>query len=1042
MSFGLPGHELVDAAPVTDGTETCATPAAGFNKHVPLAGGNTSTSAKNAGGVRGAGGHPGSKAQLSATPLEVSDSAVAGTCVWRDTDAKLGSIDTLAGALVATTINEVGGSHLAAVRNGERGLEGSDANRSFYADFPATAKGVGAAKVRQRSATVTTLQAAPTSSPHSTSSPHLQKMVASSQGLKQALQPRPPLVSIGGGPLSHTLSSTAVPVRHLYFVPSAFYAHNSVTSSAVLSAARLHRGHNGTSTGLTPLGVVTKGISQPQVRLQPEVSRSPSGMDVLAERARRAAQLYASGGIDHEAEAALPGTAGSRLGPMERPELAVRSSSSSWPAVQVARGYGVPRDPFRQGLQERALSDYGEVDLVPGSKRHRHRLPSHCTGSSEHGRREQRLTSTSDHGGGGVVVSARWMKSPSASSSSSMLFASPQSPVMALVSATASASSVVATRALVPPSPFSTLLAAFHPASSGATAPSTGTSVPLSRAFTGPCTQLPSWVRPWLSHAFSRAMAAHLERDADAATSAPVADLATSTAGGSGGTATQVLGPFRTAPFSSSATVTVASTLVPPCTLKTALLLVFDGLEQLEADLEEVLLGVPDVNQLTCDAHRAAVDDSCGLPRKGRRASCALTPCSATSASAASPSDRLVEQLRRLTRQWCEVVSQWPCEAAMFGYVEWWLGHPSWSDLITCTAASSVPPSGFVTADRKETGNGDEQLPQERALVLQGILAASVTEGMHMVLDALVDAFVRAVSDLLRGLGVVGQPRRTAHTAPRHNAPEAVTFAAAAKSLQTCQELIRLLGSLYLSPPPVLYQLLTLMRGGLSCTTTVVGAASKGNERTATRHADEGSSAAPCALSTDTAGAVVSDDPQRQRARPRPRPLSSTLSPRGGSPGSPSSPQVGYSPGNTSQLRSRVCQLHYQLLYAVCRLCNELPMLWGPQNDTQDDAVEGEETNGVRASVASHYASLSLRPSGHYGEREMEEMSLFASAVQLAATVSALLLHVQLPMKGDLLCLTGRLVQWRAALLRSSCMGEREYMAAMSQLRALMAQAT
>ncbi|CAG9571115.1 conserved hypothetical protein [Leishmania major strain Friedlin] len=920
---------------------------------------------------------------------------------------------------------------LTAAQNSERDEEGCRNSGSPYRECLVTPTRTAAAKARQHPVTVAAPQARPTFTTSLASSPRSAKMESSSRGIDKLPQQRQQPVS-PGSPSSHALSSTAVPVQHLYRVPSAFYAHNSVTSSAVLSAARSHRGRGDTFTGLASPRIFAEDSTHKQVRLPPEVSCSPSGMDTLEERARRAAELHASCGIREEAETVLPWSTGNRSG---KAGWSLVPVSSSLLTVQVARGHRISRHPSGLGAEERSPLDVASVRLVPGSKRWRR--PERM-GSSADVRLDQRLSCTSSHdGGGGAAVPMRCLTSPSASSSSSVALASPQSPATALVSATAPARGISATRLPAPSPPFNALLAAFGPAQSGIAALTAGVIDPPLTTPTVPPTRPPAWLRPWLSHALSRTMAAHLERDADTVTAAA----------SSAATSTQGLDSFPPVAQATTATASAASGSAQPRTLRSALLLIFDGLERFEADLAEVLLGGPKTH--------GSSNFFQGVDVRDCRASFAFSPSPPAGAAASGVFDGLVEQLRRLTRQWCEVLSQWPCEAATLGYVEWWMVHPAWTDLVTCDAAipatlsaSSATPA---TTDRKTTAgrrtetshDGERQppqpQPQESAVVLQGILAAAVTEGMRTLLDALVDAFVRAVSELLHSTAVLGPPRSASQTTSCPDLQAEVAAAGFAKAQHTCLALLHLLTSLYVSPPRVLQQLRTLVQADVCCGTAVTGAAANSDGKTTTRHEDEGSPASPSSLSTATAAVVAGEDRQHQ-PHPHPHPSPSSLStPRGGPPGSPSVSRVGVSALDTSQLRSRACQLHYQLLYAVCRLCNELPMLWQPQDDTRD-AEGDEESNGVRASSAA-YMHLSPRRR-HHGECERVKLTLFSTAARLAATVSALLLHVQLPMKGDLLCVASRLAQWRATLLRSSCMSEREYAAAMGHLCALMAQAT
>ncbi|KAG5484394.1 hypothetical protein LSCM4_07961 [Leishmania orientalis] len=1027
MSFGAAEVEVVGATPVTDGRGAFVVTPASAHKHVPLADCGTSAPAR-------IGGYAGRQAPSSS--LVSNGSAAAGMAIACDRHSRTGGISTRAGTAVATTRVEAVENDWTAAQNGERD-EGRSTSRSLHGNALVTVSGTAAAKAQQRSVMGVKQPVHPTSSTPLASSPHLTKMESSSsandQLSHQRQQPASPESSS-----SRALLSTAVPVQHLYRIPSAFYAQNVVTSSVVLSAAYNRHGHGNTFTSPTPCRVSAESPASKQARLRADVSRSPSAVDVLEERVRRAAELHASGDVGDEAETVLSWAAESRSDETGRTQAPMPSSLLT---VQVVRGYRTLGQTPGQGTEERSPSSGGDVRWVPGSKRRRR--PERMV-SSASVRLDRRLSHTSSHdGGGGAAVSARGLTSLSVSSSSSMVFASPQSPAIALVPATAPARGISAIRPPVATSPFSSLLTTFGHAPSETAALTAGVTGPLLRTATAQPTQLPAWVRPWLSHALSRTIASRLVRDADAA----VADAY------SAGTATQSLNFSLSVPLSTSAVATATSASAPPCTLRTALLLIFDGLERLEADLAEVLLSGPSAHHSSRAGHAMRAGDGRATPRGGERTPRALTPSCAAVVAASGASDGLVEQLRRLTRHWCEVLSQWPCEATTLGYVELWLGHPAWTELVTCGATTApvtlaaFPTTSVVTDPkervgwRAETSDGAQRLlpqqqPQAPDFALRGALATVVTEGMHALLDALVDVFVRAVSGLLHSTGVVRQPQSLTQSTSYREAEAEVAASAVATEQHTCQELLRLLTSLYVSPPPALQQFLKLVHGDVRSPTAVTSATAKGDARTVTRHEHEGSSASTESLSTATAATAVGGDRQQQ-----PHPSSSpSSSPRSGPPDSSFASGVGLGALNDSQPRSRVYQLHYQLLYAVCRLCNELPMLWQPQEDTLG-SEESRESSGVRASCAADHIDLVSRLRDN-GECERARLALFAAAARLAATVSALLLHVQLPMKGDLLCVASRLAQWRATLLRSSCMSEREYTVAMGHLCALMMQAT
>ncbi|GET86982.1 hypothetical protein, conserved [Leishmania tarentolae] len=1027
MSFGAAGVALVGAVPVTNGFRPFATITASTRNHANLTDCDASTTDSAGGDAGGAGGYAGSEAPLSHSVM--SESVVAGTSIACHNHTHSGGIGTRAGSAMAATRPEAVEGCLTVAQNSEHDAEVRSKSQTAHGEFLVGPTGTSSTKVQPQLVTVATPQARPASSTSLAPSPLLSKMENSSRGLDQLPQQRQQPVS-PRSPSSHALLSTAVSVRHLYRVPLAFYGHNNVASSAVLSAARNHRRHGDARTGSTPPCMPTEDTTQTQTWMLPESNHASKGMDALEKRARRAAELHASCSLGDESETELAWATASRSGEAGRTQNPMLSSLGT---VQVARGYLIPGHLCRRGADERLPLDGDTVNLVPGSKRRRWH---ERMGSAAGGRLDQQLSHASNPGGGGgggggAPVSMRYITSPSASSLSSVALASPPFPAMAHASSTASATCSGATRPPTASSPFNALLAAFGSAPSGKAAlTSSATGLPV-RTSTVPPSRPPLWLQPWLSHALSRAMAAYLERDADRLTAA-----ATPAA-----TATPGLDSFFPVAHVASATATGASASAQLCTLRSALLLIFDGLERLETDLKKVLLNGPSACHPLNFVYGTGVCDG--------RTSFSSVPSLPAAAAASEAFDGLAEQLRRLTRQWCDVLSQWPCEAATLGYMEWWVNHPAWAELVvydaTVSATFSVSPAMPAVMDRKEEtagrraeGTGDDGQPpkpppQSSVVALQGVLSAVVTEGMRTLLDALVDAFVRAVRELLRHTGVAIQPQRESGSTSRPNVQAEV--AALAKAQHTCLALLRLLTSLYVNPTPALQQLLALVQGDAFCDTTVTGMAASSDGNRTTRREDEGSPASPSSFSTATAVVVAGEDRKHQ---PQPLPLHSST-PHGVPPGASSAPRAVLSAQSTSQLRSRVCQLHYQLLYAICRLCNELPMLWSPHDVTQD-TEEDAESDGVRVSSAAYMdRSLCFR---YHGECELEKLTLFATAVRLAATVSALLLHVQLPMKGDLLCVASRLAQWRSTLLWSSCMSEREYTAAMGHLCALMAQAT
>ncbi|XQJ25665.1 hypothetical protein NXY56_001605 [Leishmania guyanensis] len=1043
MSFRAAGIELTGATPVMDSVGAFTTIAASTRRHVSPTNRDTSTTASLGGGVGSAGGYAERLAPSSHSVINAS--VPSGASIAGDNHPSSGTLSTRVGSAAATTRTVAVESHLTAAQNDERGDKGNITSRSHRGIFRGEATGTATAKVLQRPVTVTTPQPRPTSSTPSESSSCL-AMEGSSRGFDQVPQQGQQPVS-PGRLSSNALLSTGVPVQHLYRVPSAFYAHNGVTSSAALSIVRDRCDRGNTFTVPAPSYISAEDTAQTHVRRLPGASFSSSDMDALEERARRAAELHASVDVGDETETVLAWAAESRSGKTGRVQVPVPSSLS---AVRVARGYRRSRCRSILGSEDGPPLDSGSVSLIPGPKRRRRH---EGVGGSVYVQPYQRLSNTSIRDDGGTpAVPTRWLTSPSVSSSSSIVFASPQSPAVALASAATSTSGISASRPRVAPSPFSAVLAFFGAVPSRTAAMTASGTGPFLRTATTPPTEPPAWVRPWVLHTLSRAFAAHLARDVDASVAA-AASFTSTPAASSAGTVTQSLHSSLPVAFYASAQATETSASAQPRTLRAALLLIFDGLERLEAGLAEVLVGRPNACHSPDAGHGVKVDDCRASPRVRGRVPRAPSPSSAATAAESDASAGFVEQLRHLTRQWCEVLSQWPCEVVTLGYVEWWLGHAIWTDLVTCAAAARVALSAFPATSEAiaeqetrgreaETSNGGEwqppqPSPQVPAFALQGILAAAATEGMRTLLDALVDAFVRAVSDLLRSTDAVGQPRSAERSASCRNIQVEIAVAPITKAQHTCMALLRLFTSLYASPPPVLQQLLTLIRGEDCFSSTVTGAAAKGDARATTLHDDADSPTLPGSLSTATAAAVAGED-LRQRPHPPPPPSSSSwLSPRGAPPGSPFASVVNLSALDASQLRSRVCQLQYQLLYAVCRLCNELPMRWQPQDCTRD-AEEGESSS-VRASSTTYMEfSPALR---HQSDCEMARLSLFATAARLAATVSALLLHVQLPMKGDLLCVAGRLAQWRAALLRSSCMNEREYTATMGHLCALMTQA-
>ncbi|KAG5484088.1 hypothetical protein LSCM1_05943 [Leishmania martiniquensis] len=1024
MPFGAAGVELANAVPATGAFVT--TPARA-RKHVSLSDCGTVAPASVGGDA---------DRQAPPSTSVSSGSVVAGMPIACDSHPRAGGLSMRAGAAVGATGAEAVDTCSTAAQHAECDREGRNTDLNPHGCARVKALVTTAAKAYQPPVIGTTQQVHPAPSTPSPSSPHFAKREDTSGGYDQLPHQRQQPV-FPGSPFSGALLSTAVPVQRLYHVPSVFYAQNIVTSSVVLSAVRSHHGHSNTFTGQTTSRLSAESSARTHARLQAEASCSPGAMEALEERARRAAELHASGDVGDEAETVFTLAPESHSDEMGRTGVPAPSSLLT---VQVARGYRTSGQAYELGSEEKPSVGVGDVRLVPGPKRHRRQ---EHTWSSANVRLGHRLCHASGHNGcGGAAASARWLASPSVSSSSSMVPASPQSPALALVSTMAPANGISATRPPVAPSPFNTLLTAFASAPSETAALASGISDPPLRTAAAQPAQMPAWVRPWLSHALSRAIAVSLVRDADAA----VAD------GCSAGTTGQSLDSSLSVPLVASAAATATSAPVQPCTLRAALLLIFDGLERLEAEVAEVLSDGPSAPRASGADHNVRTDDHRAPPRGGDPTPCAPSPSSVAIETAADAPGRLVEQLRRLMRQWCEVLSQWPREATTLGYMEWWLGHPAWTDLVSCaaTAASSTLGAFPVTpsaTDRKErvrrraeVSDGaqqrpSQQQPQAPVLVLQGALAAVVAEGMHTLLDTLVDVFVRAVSQLLRCTDMVRRPQSSTQFCSNHDAQADAAVLAMATQQRTCHELLCLLTSLYVSPPPVLQQLLTVTHGDVRSPTAATGATSKSDAPTATGREHEGSSAPPGSPPTATTAIAVGEGHQQP-----PHSSSSCASPRGRPPGPSLASRVGLSALDSLQSRSPVHQLHYQLLYAVCRLCNELPMFWQPLDDARD-AEESKEGSGARASGADDYIDLSPRPRRN-GESERAMLVLFATAARLAATVSALLLHVQLPMKGDLLCVTSRLAQWRATLLRSSCLSEREYAVAMGHLCALMAQAT
>ncbi|KAK7198873.1 hypothetical protein NESM_000853800 [Novymonas esmeraldas] len=662
-------------------------------------------------------------------------------------------------------------------------------------------------------------------------------------------------------------------------------------------------------------------------------------VDALEERVRRAAELHASGCAGDEAVVA-GGTAH---------------------AVRVVRGYRLRRTSVAaswRGTHDEVVATHCDVVLPSGSRRRR-RLERSVSAAGV--RLDQYHAGGQDHSGAAIAaVSAQWVTSPSASSSSSTVFASPQPPLMAPVAGSVGGVSAVAPRRPAAPSPFGPLLDSIA-AGHAPAAPPHGAAPAARRA------SPPPWALPWLSRAMSRGLAVQLRRDADAAdaVAGPPSVVPRSA---------RLALPLVSAP--TPATV-VAAPPPPPCTLRTALLRIFGRVAQLEADVAAAVAVV-------------AVQ-SAGLSRS----SPSLSP------AGASP-DPLSDQLRGLTRQWCEVLQQWPGEASLWGYVEWWLRHPAWALLSTAPEAAEADtdtrdddaPIGGCEAGKQQQQQRQEQ---RRTAQLKDRLVTATGETMRTILDALVDAVVRAVGDALHGIAT-------------HSPASMVSQA-------TCLELLRLMLALYASPPAALQPHLQDVRYS--------AAVAAGDDSAALQRDGTDAVASPGSL----AGAVAG----------RPPPLMQPSSPSSGRrddapPDSPSSPA-----------QSHTWQLHYQLLYAVCHLCSELPLPSSPPplRPGSGRGVElPEDVDGVSP------GSMDTSHTRHRGHSEAASLSsspllvLFAAAAQLAAAVSAVLVHVQLPMKGDLLCVASRLSRLRTALLRLSCLSEREYAAAMGHLGAVMAHAT
>ena len=618
-------------------------------------------------------------------------------------------------------------------------------------------------------------------------------------------------------------------------------------------------------------------------------------------------------------------------------------------------------------------------------------------------------------------------------------------------------------------------------------APLTGSSTAYAEAV-----KVQPWLCLWASRRLSKELAVQLERDADVLkTRWCLADAASAGNGAArpttiittevdaesnrGGGVSRPPSVVLVGNTAITTTTREGGSWSTPPTLYDALLRLFQQLEQLEGQVVELFAAAaaPAASEASATgaspSTRTAARGSGGSRRK---AACVASPPKQASVAAATtmfPSHTpqgLREAFHAVVQQWCEVLlPRWPGELAALGYIEWWVRHVVWDKVLATTATTITAPSstsasvarpneqelvGKATAGvaapatrnapptHEEEGESTIQMPPLPQLpphlhLLREVLAAASAEGMQRLFDAVVDACILSVQELLRccgGPGAAAAAAATTETASqglttnedlkgssaaaggfaRGDAITTAWHARYAEAAAKCRELLRALTSFYVDPPYVLQQMVREAPPP-SPSSPLPGDPTAAMAKTKNKDEESSSVASPITPATSDATGI-----------------------QAGQQAGVNFPSVQQQ--RLSAERTRVRQLHYQLLYALCHLCNELPLPWcGTVASAANQSAESAWATSRMFPASLSSPSLSSRSGVHHNE-------LFAAAAQLAAAVAVPLSNVQLPMKGDLLCVTSRLVQQRISLLCGDCLSEREYVVCMGRLGALLAQAT
>ncbi|KPA76396.1 hypothetical protein ABB37_07734 [Leptomonas pyrrhocoris] len=674
------------------------------------------------------------------------------------------------------------------------------------------------------------------------------------------------------------------------------------------------------------------------------------------------------------------------------------------------------------------------------------------------------------------------------------------------VLATTVASAAAASAAPASPSPFCALVDVFSEEHAGLTALTTAnarkrgattsgskeasSAKPESASAEAVLKALP-WLRLWVSGGLSRCLAAQLERDVDVLLASTVVEGTPST--GESSSRTGVAAAAAAAALTGVRTSGVerrrnegsdehlrAAGLVntthpptatrPPPTLHEALLQLFDLLEHLEAQVVDVFtsaLLAPDAESHRTQSPRASSPARLMSPRQ------AAAAAAASPSFPSSPPLRVKDVFGLVVQHWCDVLlPRWPSDLIALGYVEWWLRHPVWGKLMVSAAEGSAAVATHRSArtgaaPTEDTAGGVEaeapvvtrsrtaprldeagQQQQEGHLhLLQEVLAASSSEGMQRLFDTVVDAFIGSVQELLRCFRSIGAVAASAHSALDDGNrcvgrqvdvlvsedTYGVWNARCGSAGRRCRELLRLLVRLYAEPPTTLQRVLSEAAPSSPSSSptlaTVVGLKATGTApaKEATEDEEGGISRSSAASPASPANGSGT---RAEEGRPPNTPFEKAAA--------PSQPPPQRHPADE---RARVRQLHYQLLYAVCRLCSALPLSResGPESYA---GAESEIRSAASAWRVDRVLPRSPSSSGFSPLSDIDCLEMFATAVQLAAAVAVPLSSTQLPMKGDLLCVTSRLAQQRLLLLQRGWLREREYALCMAHLSTLLTQST